>query len=1040
MSIVKVCLLGESAVQVNEYRITPDAPRLFALSLFLGQAQGRWIHKSELLELLFPKTKGPSHAAHSLRQLVYRLRAMGMPVSAHGQCLQLADASVRSTLIEWVKLSRADRLEASGSDFRILPAYEPAISSQWSDWVETTRTHAINLVQETIEVDIRALVLECQWHRILEWCRRLRDIAALSDDMVATESEALMMLGKKTEAISRIDSHIADTHTPSLRLRTLRNRISHMRDSLQPRHSAFRGRSDVMHGLSCQWEDAVNGASQYAVIVGPPGIGKSRLAHEFSVVATLHDARCMRFTCDSSDSTRPHALFRYLLPALRSLRGSLGADPTFRSHLDRLTGDGCSESPLEPAFVESTKSELQVALVDLVAAVSTERPLLLIIDDARYLDAASRSVLGALYRHRGNMPLMLVCCHRVVDDECLSFVSPPSVDARTQVYRLSPLTHADSVAILSELLPTCRDDSSFLAACAQQGEGNPYYLHVIAHTHLSNHSPSAIAFDIQHFAASAYFSLDPVARTLFECSLLLGRYGTLKRVRQVASLDGPALLGALRTLEDYGLLTFSEEGFRCSHSLLEEACRALVPSVVAAALHERIALCLEAECHSQSLEIPTAWAAADHWLSAGDAKAATRLLRQCASQAAMIGEPLAAAHTLQRVPLLRLSASDQCTVLREIIEYSEVGGDPRLACDTLRELLKAERARDTSRGDIQQVEFQIVEADLQQGANPSHAIHALSDFLVDTSASASLRIRAGIRLLIAADMGLDLHLALDTQERLGTIGVQAAEEESLLRRAALIFETTFGSPDNARDLALELVSRYPRPTLHQSSVAARGNAAFALCRLGLRALADPLLEEQCDYMSRHRVRTEAVYCRVLLSDNALYHGELSRAGSLLRTAADDLIQAPHMTAHLAGFLSSSANMAIAEHRYRDAEDLTDRAQRCYPAVAAPRYRAIELALRCRIRLGLGFTVDSTDLTDLRRLYECGRSLGAQDSVVEALWLAYVSQGEHEKAHHLLGNYMSQHRREQAGADWSLRSITGTDAYWRGVAARSTGVK
>ena len=417
MSIVKVRLLGECSVQVDDYRITPDAPRLFALSLYMAQTQGRWIHKSELLDLLFPTTKGPSHASHSLRQLVYRLRGIGMQIRADGQRLRVDENCIRSTLTEWTELSRADRLIADVTDFRILPAYEPAISSQWTDWVETLRTRAVSLVQHILEADIRALVQESDWHRVIEVCRRLAVVVEESDELVAIESEALMMLGNKAEAVRLIDNHVSISRTDSATLRTLRARISRMPESPEPLRSALRGRSDAMQGLARQWQDAVSGAAQYAVVVGPPGIGKSRLAHEFSTAAALHEARCMRYTCDSSDSTRPHSLFRFLLPTLRSLRGSLGADPALRSHLDRLMGDSCGESPLEPAFVESAKSELQLALVDLVAAVSSERALLLVIDDAQYLDLASRSVLGALYRHRGDMPLMLMCCHRVADDE-----------------------------------------------------------------------------------------------------------------------------------------------------------------------------------------------------------------------------------------------------------------------------------------------------------------------------------------------------------------------------------------------------------------------------------------------------------------------------------------------------------------------------------------------------------------------------------------------------------------------------------------------
>ncbi|HET7189634.1 MAG TPA: hypothetical protein VFI52_15890, partial [Gemmatimonadaceae bacterium] len=152
------------------------------------------------MELLFPDAKGPTHASHSLRQLVYRLRGIGMQIHAHGQRLQIEEAGIRSTLVEWMELSRAERLEARVSDFRILPAYEPEISSQWTDWVETTRTKALSVVQHILEADLRALVLECAWGRVVEVCRRLADIVEVSDDLVAIESEALMMLGKKAEA------------------------------------------------------------------------------------------------------------------------------------------------------------------------------------------------------------------------------------------------------------------------------------------------------------------------------------------------------------------------------------------------------------------------------------------------------------------------------------------------------------------------------------------------------------------------------------------------------------------------------------------------------------------------------------------------------------------------------------------------------------------------------------------------------------------------------------------------------------------------
>ena len=119
--MIHVRTLGTAEVLVGEHRIAPDSAMLFALALFLSVSAGQRVHRSRLIDLLWPEAPDGGRR-HALRQLLYRLRSRGFPLSLDGEELVLAEDEVESD-IRRVLASRWPE-EARPEEVLTLPVYE----------------------------------------------------------------------------------------------------------------------------------------------------------------------------------------------------------------------------------------------------------------------------------------------------------------------------------------------------------------------------------------------------------------------------------------------------------------------------------------------------------------------------------------------------------------------------------------------------------------------------------------------------------------------------------------------------------------------------------------------------------------------------------------------------------------------------------------------------------------------------------------------------------------------------------------------------
>src|SRR3954452_2956026 len=153
-----------------------------------------------------------------------------------------------------------------------------------------------------------------------------------------------------------------------------------------PRTPAFRGRSGERELLDRLLDNVRAGQSAVLVIRGEAGIGKTALLHYCARQAS--GLRVAQIAGVESEMELPFAgLHQLCAPML----GRLGAlhEPQ-RVALGVALGLESGEPP--------DRFLVALATLSLLAEVATERPLLCVVDDAHWLDAASAQVLGFVAR------------------------------------------------------------------------------------------------------------------------------------------------------------------------------------------------------------------------------------------------------------------------------------------------------------------------------------------------------------------------------------------------------------------------------------------------------------------------------------------------------------------------------------------------------------------------------------------------------------------------------------------------------------------
>jgi class 3 adenylate cyclase/tetratricopeptide (TPR) repeat protein len=194
------------------------------------------------------------------------------------------------------------------------------------------------------------------------------------------------------------------------------------------------GRWMELSRLDLAYQSSRLGHPEVVMVAGEPGIGKSRLLSEFIGLATASEdggktkegPRVLRWTF-SRVNQRAYAGF--IEPLLVELQiDSAAADADARL-AERLAGLGFANPALvvpilaqflhlpgapEPASdSDEWKRAMFIAVYDVIAALARERPLLYVLEDLHFADAASVDLLWFLASRASRVPLLFLLAQRM---------------------------------------------------------------------------------------------------------------------------------------------------------------------------------------------------------------------------------------------------------------------------------------------------------------------------------------------------------------------------------------------------------------------------------------------------------------------------------------------------------------------------------------------------------------------------------------------------------------------------------------------------
>ena len=240
------------------------------------------------------------------------------------------------------------------------------------------------------------------------------------------------------------------------------------------------GRRWELAALDAMVERMIGGRGGVVNVVGPPGIGKSRVAREAAAFAGDRGVEVVWAFCESHASDIPFHAARRLLRALSGIEDLDG--PAARSRvrervpdadaqdlllLDDLLGIADPDVPLPQIDPDARRRRL-TALIN-AAWLARTKPALFVIEDAHWIDAVSESMLADFLTVIPRTPSVVLITSR-----------PEYYGALTRVHgaqtiALGPLGDSDTAALIGELLGADTSVGELTAIIAERAAGNPFF-------------------------------------------------------------------------------------------------------------------------------------------------------------------------------------------------------------------------------------------------------------------------------------------------------------------------------------------------------------------------------------------------------------------------------------------------------------------------------------------------------------------------------------------------------------------------------------
>ena len=266
--------------------------------------------------------------------------------------------------------------------------------------------------------------------------------------------------------------------------------------------SDFVGRDREMVTLRASLTDVVAGHGRLVLLVGEPGIGKTRTTQELTGLARRQGARVLTGRCYEGDGAPPfwpwvQIVREYLQEcSLATIQTDLGTGAVDVAQVIPEVRERLPELPAAPTLEpEQARFRFFDSFTRFLKNAARVQPLVLVLDDLHWADASSLLLLQFLVREVENAPVLIIGTYRDVDLELhhplRQALGEVARAAGSQTLQLHGLSESEVAEILNHLTGATPEEA-LLTAVYQQTEGNPFFLTEVARVLASEGSPAPL--------------------------------------------------------------------------------------------------------------------------------------------------------------------------------------------------------------------------------------------------------------------------------------------------------------------------------------------------------------------------------------------------------------------------------------------------------------------------------------------------------------------------------------------------------------------
>jgi class 3 adenylate cyclase/tetratricopeptide (TPR) repeat protein len=398
---------------------------------------------------------------------------------------------------------------------------------------------------------------------------RLEQAASPGEILIGDETLRLVRAAVETEPVEPLELKGKSEPVPAFRL---------LEVSGEPgrRHAApLVGRERELQALRDAFARAAGDRScQLFTILGPAGVGKSRLVHEFlsGLEAEVVGGRCLSYGKGIT--------YWPITETLLQLE-TRPSDEAAAAAIASVLGD---------AEEATTPDEIAWAFRKTLEQAASEKPLLCVFDDVHWGEPAFLDLIEHVADFSRGAPILLICIARPELFDIRSGWGGGKLNATAVL--LEPLSPSETDELIDRLGHL---DEELKTRIREAAEGNPLFVEeMLAIVHESENGDVVVPPSIQALLAARLDQLDVSERAVLERGAVEGKVFHRGAVEALAP-DEPHARQRLMALVRKELIRPDsaqipgDDAFRFRHLLIRDAAYDALPKATRAELHKRFA-------------------------------------------------------------------------------------------------------------------------------------------------------------------------------------------------------------------------------------------------------------------------------------------------------------------------------------------------------------------------------------------------------------------------------------------------------------------